>query len=56
MVVAVFPAVPEGRYDVLDARGAPVMTVTITGGDVAETEVIQIGAGGEMVHDHHNVG
>jgi hypothetical protein len=56
MVVAVFAAVREGRYDVLDAHGEPVMAVTITGGNVTETEmtttVIQSGADGEVVHDH----
>ena len=39
MVVAVFAAVREGRYDVLDPHGIPVMTVTIAGGRVTETEL-----------------
>jgi hypothetical protein len=39
MVVAVFAAVREGRYDLLDAQGAPVLVVTITGGKVTETEM-----------------
>ncbi|MGD9701324.1 MAG: phospholipase [Acidimicrobiia bacterium] len=52
MVVAVFPGVLEGRYDVLDADGAPVMVVTITGGEVAEAAVIHAGGGGEVMPDH----
>lgn len=36
---AVFPEVTEGAYHLLDAKGAPVAAVTVTGGRVAELDL-----------------
>jgi hypothetical protein len=36
VVVAVFPALVEGGYAILDRAGHPVVEVTVTGGQVAE--------------------
>jgi hypothetical protein len=39
VVVAVFPALIEGRYAILDRADAPVVDVTIVGGQVTELEL-----------------
>jgi len=39
VVVAVFPALREGVYDVLGANGAPTRSVTIAGGGVVELDL-----------------
>jgi len=39
VVVAVFPSLVEGPYDVLDDNGSVRTTVTIVGGSVAELDL-----------------
>jgi len=38
-VVAVFPHLVEGRYELLDATGAPMVVVTVEGGRVARLDL-----------------
>jgi hypothetical protein len=40
-VVAVFPQLVEGRYDLLDAGGEPMLALTITGGRITELDLRQ---------------
>jgi hypothetical protein len=40
-VVAVFPQLAEGRYDLLDAVGEPMLALTITGGRITELDLRQ---------------
>ena len=40
-VVAVFPQLVEGRYDLLDAVGEPMLALTITGGRITELDLRQ---------------
>ncbi len=38
-VVAVFPQLIEGRYDLLDALGQPMLALTIAGGRITELDL-----------------
>lgn len=37
--VALFPAVPEGRYEILDHRSRPLAAVDVVGGQVTEVRL-----------------
>ena len=38
-VVAVFPQLPEGRYDLLDAAGDPMLELSVDGGGVTHVDL-----------------